>query len=662
MSEAVPLCPGVPGALVGALILAGALLLSGAADSVAARSKQGAALEDPGADHPAVTSADHTAASFGGRSAVTSADHTAASFGGNSAAGSADLALRAAECPFEWFLYDELFSGPLGVAIPDNVPTGAFIGSVQTAPELLIEDVIVDVNLTHSYAGDVALGIYYDIDNDEIGDIGPVMLMCTPGLVGCDFDGCCGCDGDLAGSYRFSDAATGVLGEVECTSVLATGCFAVDPSYGPLHGFNGLASGGRFILYAWDWEAGDLGTVEDFTVWVRRGCNHPVLNVPADYPTVQLALDAACSGDTIRIAPGTYGDAIRNMDFAAVTLEAADPEFPPTLGVIGLSDLAGGGLHDLVVADVTVQGFSAYGVTNVTASSLVATIGGGRFTMVDCRLGSLVYNGYRATVQSTHATSMQFSVQDDLELSNSVTGPAYVDFFGSGGARIQGNTFVHANGSEFSSVLEVRDFGTSTELENNLVVGAEDGTSTGITLDPEVGAPAVVATCNDVWRCAVRWNGIADPTGLSGNISADPLFCSAPTQDYSLAAGSPCLPGNHPNGANCGQIGALGEGCSIPVSVEDEPGAERPLVHAVPNPASGRVTFSIAAGEEEAHLRIFDASGRAVRTLVVAPGQGQRRVDWDQRNDVGDPVPAGVYFYQASAGPDEVTRQLIVLR
>jgi predicted outer membrane repeat protein len=48
---------------------------------------------------------------------------------------------------------------------------------------------------------------------------------------------------------------------------------------------------------------------------------------------------------------------------------------------------------------------------------------------------------------------------------------------------------------------------------------------------------------------------------LNGNLSVYPLFCDPDQGDYSLAANSPCLPGNHPAGWNCGLIGALGQGC-----------------------------------------------------------------------------------------------------
>jgi hypothetical protein len=53
---------------------------------------------------------------------------------------------------------------------------------------------------------------------------------------------------------------------------------------------------------------------------------------------------------------------------------------------------------------------------------------------------------------------------------------------------------------------------------------------------------------------------------LGGNFSADPLFCDAENGDYTLDGSSPCLPGNHPDGVDCGLIGAFEQGCgAIPV-------------------------------------------------------------------------------------------------
>ena len=74
-------------------------------------------------------------------------------------------------------------------------------------------------------------------------------------------------------------------------------------------------------------------------------------------------------------------------------------------------------------------------------------------------------------------------------------------------------------------------------------------------------APAI--SCSDVFgNTDGDWVGCLSGQGtLNGNFSADPLFCNRSEYDLTLAAYSPCLPGNHPAGWDCGLIGALGQGC-----------------------------------------------------------------------------------------------------
>jgi hypothetical protein len=49
---------------------------------------------------------------------------------------------------------------------------------------------------------------------------------------------------------------------------------------------------------------------------------------------------------------------------------------------------------------------------------------------------------------------------------------------------------------------------------------------------------------------------------LGGNFSSDPHFCNR--TECTLSADSPCLPGQHPDGVDCGLVGARGEGCEVP--------------------------------------------------------------------------------------------------
>jgi hypothetical protein len=80
----------------------------------------------------------------------------------------------------------------------------------------------------------------------------------------------------------------------------------------------------------------------------------------------------------------------------------------------------------------------------------------------------------------------------------------------------------------------------------------------GVALYCESDA-SIRMTCCDVFGNTVSDELCGEDGG--GNFSADPLFCGADNGDYRLFMGSPCLPGNHPDGVDCGLIGALGQGC-----------------------------------------------------------------------------------------------------
>jgi hypothetical protein len=128
-------------------------------------------------------------------------------------------------------------------------------------------------------------------------------------------------------------------------------------------------------------------------------------------------------------------------------------------------------------------------------------------------------------------------------------------------------------GAIFVSFSQVR-------IENCTLVGNSAGlTSGGIYVDwgsvearntivafgPGGGAVfcgngSVELVCCDIYgNVGGDWTGcIAQQAGVSGNLAADPLFCSMMGEDFHLDEASPCAP-NH--AGDCGLIGALGVGC-----------------------------------------------------------------------------------------------------
>jgi putative cofactor-binding repeat protein len=98
-------------------------------------------------------------------------------------------------------------------------------------------------------------------------------------------------------------------------------------------------------------------------------------------------------------------------------------------------------------------------------------------------------------------------------------------------------------------------------IADNYVQYARIAGGGGIFCEDSTSAPSI--SCCDVYgNTNANYGGtLADQTGLNGNFSLDPIFCAAASSDYQLHFLSPCMPGNHPDGIDCGLIGAMGGAC-----------------------------------------------------------------------------------------------------
>ncbi|MFN0150984.1 MAG: DNRLRE domain-containing protein [bacterium] len=88
------------------------------------------------------------------------------------------------------------------------------------------------------------------------------------------------------------------------------------------------------------------------------------------------------------------------------------------------------------------------------------------------------------------------------------------------------------------------------------------------------------------------------------------------------------------------------------------------LAQTRPNPAAGPAHFAFALPRQErVTLRLFDVSGRAVRTIAEETfPAGRHEIAWDGRNDSGRDVASGTYFYRIKAGRWSDVRQMVVIR
>jgi hypothetical protein len=107
--------------------------------------------------------------------------------------------------------------------------------------------------------------------------------------------------------------------------------------------------------------------------------------------------------------------------------------------------------------------------------------------------------------------------------------------------------------------------------------------------------------------------------------------------------------------------------CIDPTSTSSDVVALKPFVlhQNRPNPFNPRteIYYELTTATT-VELRVYDATGRLVRTLVDAhrQGPGAYVVPWDGRNQRGAAVASGVYFYRLDGAGGSETQKMVLLR
>ena len=96
---------------------------------------------------------------------------------------------------------------------------------------------------------------------------------------------------------------------------------------------------------------------------------------------------------------------------------------------------------------------------------------------------------------------------------------------------------------------------------------------------------------------------------------------------------------------------------------------ETALLRNYPNPFNPETWIPYQLAEPaEVTLTIYDANGEMVRYLALghqAAGMYRSRsraAYWNGRNQLGEPVASGLYFYTLTAGEFSATRRMLILK
>lgn len=205
-------------------------------------------------------------------------------------------------------------------------------------------------------------------------------------------------------------------------------------------------------------------------------------------------------------------------------------------------------------------------------------------------------------------------------------------------------------------------YGAFANLDRSIISGSRDAGA--IYCD----AGSAQLTCCDVYgNQGGDWVGcIANQLGISGNISADPLFCPGPVVEgkYLLDVPSPCGPIQNPV---CGQVGAWPVGCSAEAVADNGDAGSRFSLNCAPNPSGGVFRVLLDDGGSVPHdirCTVLDVNGRVVAELASAPCSSPRyhHFLWNGDTRAGAAAPSGVYFVSVTSGGNRACRSIALIR
>ncbi|MBN2054714.1 right-handed parallel beta-helix repeat-containing protein [bacterium] len=277
-----------------------------------------------------------------------------------------------------------------------------------------------------------------------------------------------------------------------------------------------------------------------------------ILHVPAEYGTIQAAIDAAYHGESVEVADGTWtGTGNRNLEFRGKAITLYSENGPDTCIIDCQSAARGFYLHENETNFTVIDGFSAINGNDGAAC---------------CSNAGPVFRNciFRNSNTGGFGGGVQLSGEGDPALYNCVirnnSAPSTSNgaggiSAGSDGRILLVNCLIHHNSTgDEGGGIAITNCRNHLVLVNSVVANNSAGWQGGITIECGGGGQPSIELFNSiVWgnsgggaqlagEAVCSYCCIAGGAAGEGNINLDPAFVNSGGGDYHLQSGiSPCI-------------------------------------------------------------------------------------------------------------------------
>jgi parallel beta-helix repeat protein len=423
-----------------------------------------------------------------------------------------------------------------------------------------------------------------------------------------------------------------------------------------------------------------------------------IINIPADYPTIQQGIDASSDGDTVLVQPGTYVENINfnghNIVLGSLFLTTGDTSYISTTVIDG--DSAGSVVifdsgengATVILGFLIENGWANYG-------GAIKCINSG--PLISCNIITGNTAGEELSAGQGGAIYCDSGAYAKIAL-NMISGNLAWELGGGICCLNESNIEIFNNIISYNNTLcggAIYCYQSNPIIKNNVFFDNGDVACGGIFIyissypylinnivrenggynRPEVGLDStsfpIIEYCNIQ---DTLWPGI-------GNINLDPLFRDPDNGDFHLmsiacgdSADSPCIDAGDPNildslldcswglGGPRSDMGAYGGGDSLITGIFDNMPSipdRFMLLQNYPNPFNAQTTIRFTIPEpQNVRLTIYDLLGRRVEVLVDDYMQaGVHAITFDASH-----LSSGVYFYRMESGDRIETKRMVLLK